>query len=205
MFFIKLIAPVVIWVAMIEIVDYKPSWAQEFIEIEQRLRQALGDLAMSIDHIGSTSVPRLAAKDRIDLQITVADLSADTEAQLVTALTALGYVYRPHIQADHQPPDDTHPTQAWQKRLFREADGQRATNIHVRIAGNPNQRYPILFRDYLRAHPKQAATYAELKRRLAAIAGNDTGLYSDLKDPSCDLIMNAAEAWEKGERMKDEG
>lgn len=188
---------------MIEIVDYKPSWPQEFTEIKQRLRQALGDLAISIDHIGSTSVPRLAAKDRIDIQITVADLSAETDSRLIAALTALGYVYRPHIQADHQPPDDPHPAQAWQKRLFREADGQRATNIHVRIAGNPNQRYPILFRDYLRAHPKQAATYAELKRRLAVIAGDDTGLYSDLKDPSCDLIMNAAEAWEKGERVKE--
>jgi len=190
---------------MIEIVDYKPSWPQEFTEIKQRLLQALGDLAISIDHIGSTSVPRLAAKDRIDIQITVADLSAETDSRLIAALTALDYVYRPHIQADHQPPDDPHSSQAWQKRLFREADGQRATNIHVRIAGNPNQRYPILFRDYLRAHPKQAATYAELKRRLAVIAGDDTGLYSDLKDPSCDLIMNAAEAWEKGERMKDKG
>ncbi|MCW1970211.1 MAG: GrpB family protein [Anaerolineae bacterium] len=177
---------------MIEIVEYNPSWPQEFAAIAAQLRLALGELALHIDHIGSTSVPNLAAKDRIDIQITVADLSAETEARLILALTGLGYVYRAHVQSDHQPPADTHPPSAWHKRLFREGEGLRPTNIHVRIAGNPNQHYPLIFRNYLRTHPKQAAAYAELKRRLAVIAGDDTGLYSDLKDPSCDLIMNAA-------------
>ena len=64
----------------------------------------------------------------------------------------------------------------------------------VRAAGRANQRYPLLFRDYLRAHPASAAAYAELKRRLAANL-RDLATYPDVKDPACDLIMVAAEEW----------
>ena len=67
-------------------------------------------------------------------------------------------------------------------------------NLHIRVAGRPNQRYPLLFRDYLRAHPESAAAYAALKRALAAL-GIDRGVYADVKDPACDLIFVAAEDW----------
>jgi GrpB-like predicted nucleotidyltransferase (UPF0157 family) len=66
--------------------------------------------------------------------------------------------------------------------------------MHVRVQGRPNQRYALLFRDYLREHPAAAAAYAELKRRLAALE-IDRGVYADVKDPACDLIMAAAEEW----------
>lgn len=67
-------------------------------------------------------------------------------------------------------------------------------NVHVRVAGRPNQRYPLLFRDYLRAHADAAAAYARLKRRIADL-GIDKGVYADVKDPACDLILIAAEGW----------
>ena len=62
------------------------------------------------------------------------------------------------------------------------------------MAGNANQRYALLFRDYLRAHPSTAEAYGSLKRGLAAVAP-DVDAYSDLKDPACDLIYLAAEDW----------
>ena len=67
-------------------------------------------------------------------------------------------------------------------------------NLHLRVAGRPNQRYPLLFRDYLRAHSESAAAYAALKRALAAL-GIDRGVHADAKDPACDLIFIAALAW----------
>ena len=68
------------------------------------------------------------------------------------------------------------------------------SNVHVRVAGAPNQRYALLFRDYLRAHPESAAAYARLKRALAAL-GIEPGVYAEVKDPACDLIFIAAEDW----------
>ena len=64
----------------------------------------------------------------------------------------------------------------------------------MRAVDRANQRYPLLFRDYLRAHPRSAAAYAELKRRLADNL-RDLDSYPDVKDPACDLIIAAAEDW----------
>jgi len=68
-------------------------------------------------------------------------------------------------------------------------------NAHVRVAGWPNHRYALLFRDYLRAHPPAAAAYARLKLALAERFGDDLRAYTEVKDPACDLIMAAAEDW----------
>jgi GrpB-like predicted nucleotidyltransferase (UPF0157 family) len=69
------------------------------------------------------------------------------------------------------------------------------------VAGWPNQRYALLFRDYLRAHPAAAAAYARLKRGLAERFGGDLAAYTDLKDSACDLIVVAAEAWARWPRV----
>ena len=78
--------------------------------------------------------------------------------------------------------------------LFIEPPGQRRINLHVRLAGRPNQRYALVVRDFLRASPLVAAAYAELKRRLAAALA-DPADYPEVKDPAVDLIYLAAEAW----------
>jgi GrpB-like predicted nucleotidyltransferase (UPF0157 family) len=67
-------------------------------------------------------------------------------------------------------------------------------NLHVRVIDRPNQRYALVFRDYLRAHPDRATAYAALKRRLAAL-GLAEGIYTEVRDPACDLIRLAAEDW----------
>jgi GrpB-like predicted nucleotidyltransferase (UPF0157 family) len=68
-------------------------------------------------------------------------------------------------------------------------------NLHLRVAGRANQRYALLFRDYLRAHPDTAAAYGEFKKRAASLPLESTGEYADLKDPVCDLIYLPAEEW----------
>ena len=67
-------------------------------------------------------------------------------------------------------------------------------NVHVRVAGRPNQRYARLCRDFLRAHPTAADAYALFKQRLAA-QGIESSVYADIKDPVFDLILHAAEGW----------
>ena len=85
---------------MVEIVPYQPGWPEEFKILGARLRQSLGRLALRIDHIGSTSIPGMAAKDVIDIQVTVAVLNEP----LRLAMNSIGYVQREAL-TDHRPPN----------------------------------------------------------------------------------------------------
>ncbi len=178
---------------MITIVPYHPHWPAEFQRLAATLRAALGATALRIDHIGSTAVPGLAAKDIIDVQVTVPMLEPETA--YTPALQAAGFVLRSGVTRDHRPPGDSEPDSAWAKRLFGAAPDQRLTNVHVRALGHPNQRYALLFRDYLRAHPQAVAAYAEVKRRLASAFPDQLRVYTEVKDPVCDVILAAAEEW----------
>ena len=100
---------------MVEIVTYKSSWPSEFTQIASTLRQGLGDLALRIDHIGSTSVPGLAAKDIIDIQITVAALDQGVRS----AMLALGYSPPEGIWRDHRPARAQGPESDWEKWVFK--------------------------------------------------------------------------------------
>jgi GrpB-like predicted nucleotidyltransferase (UPF0157 family) len=173
--------------ARAKIEPYSAAWPRDFVRIARLIRNTLGDRALRIDHIGSTSVPGLAAKDTIDVQVTVVDLD---QAQ---PLLKAGF-HELLVAGDHRPPGHAGPDEDWQKRLFTQPDHERPTNVHVRVEGRPNQRYALLFRDYLRAHPLAADAYAELKRRLAAEL-RDRVVYAEVKDPACDLIAIAAEDW----------
>ena len=175
----------------IVIVPYRPSWADEFAALTHGLRDALGPLALRIDHIGSTSVPGLAAKDIVDIQVTVQAL----EEPVGRALEKGGYRRREPISSDHVPTGQPETEIEWAKWLYRPAAGQRSANIHIRVSGRLNQRYPLLFRDYLRAHPSTAESYALVKVALAKYHADDVEAYYDVKDPVCDIIMAAAEEW----------
>jgi GrpB-like predicted nucleotidyltransferase (UPF0157 family) len=175
---------------MIDIIPYQETWPSEFKGIGSALRKGLGSLALRIDHIGSTSVPWLAAKDVIDIQITVADLSQEVHQRML----ALGYTRLDEISRDHRPAQTTHDETQWEKWYFKPPPAQRPTHVHMRVIGRANQRYPLLFRDYLRTHLATAQSYAELKRRLAHNLA-DPETYPDAKDPAVDLIYLAAEEW----------
>jgi GrpB-like predicted nucleotidyltransferase (UPF0157 family) len=174
---------------MVEIVAYQPAWPLEFRAIAARLRHGLGSLARRVDHIGSTSVPGLAAKDVIDIQVTVAAL----DERLRSAMHSIGYIQH-EARVDHRPPGSTGSERDWTKWFFHPPADERRAHVHVRLQGSRNQRYALLFRDYLRAHPATAEAYADLKRRLAQSL-SDPRTYPDVKDPAVDLIYLAAEAW----------
>jgi GrpB-like predicted nucleotidyltransferase (UPF0157 family) len=178
---------------MITIVPYDVTWPEAFVAIKRPLRAVLGELALRIDHIGSTSVPGLAAKDIIDVQVTVEDFTCTP--QLVTALGSLGYTRVLENNFDHLPPLYQGPASDWEKRYFRPPASQRPTHLHIRAFGRPNQRYPIIFRDYLRAHPIASAAYAQIKINLSLRHPNDVDFYYDIKDPLCDIVIDAAEEW----------
>jgi GrpB-like predicted nucleotidyltransferase (UPF0157 family) len=177
----------------IEIVDYQPRWPGEFAAAAARLRAAFGALAPAIHHIGSTSVPGLAAKDVIDLQVGVAAL--DPGEPIDAAVTAAGYVVRRDIGGDHVPIGADPERSLWRKRYAGAGENERPTHIHIRQIGLPNHRYALLFRDYLRTSGPARANYALLKRELATRHGDDVDAYYALKDPVCDLILDAAERW----------
>ena len=174
------------------IVPYDDRWPAAFNEIARELRAALGDQALRIDHIGSTSVPGLAAKDIIDIQVTVAALD---DATLTPALAALGYTRHPGVATDHVPAGGAADPAQWRKRYFHAPPAQRPTHLHVRQAGRANQHYPLLFRDYLRATPAAVASYAAIKQAIGHLYAHNADAYYAVKDPVCDLIIDAAQRW----------
>jgi len=147
------------------IAEYNPAWPDLFEREASAIRAALGQAVVEIEHIGSTSVPGLAAKPIIDLLVMV-----ESFAPLPTyaaQLAPLGYTHQPHV-------NDL-------ERLFFWKGTPRAYHLHlVEYATWECQRH-LLFRDYLRAHPPVAAQYEALKRELAERYKHDRLAYTDSK------------------------
>ncbi len=170
------------------IVAYRPQWAAEYEAIAGRLQDTVGDMALRVDHIGSTAVPGLAAKDVIDVQITVREFVPDLEPALLQA----GNLRRGDVSCDHVPPFAMGvDPRDWEKQYYQPPLGERPTHVHVRRAGSANGRYPLLFRDYLRAHAFAATAYSSL-HSMVPPTGTCT---TTSKDPVCDVIMVAAADW----------
>jgi GrpB-like predicted nucleotidyltransferase (UPF0157 family) len=159
---------------------YDAEWPEIFSKLGAALRNALGAAALRIDHIGSTSIPGLAAKPIIDVQISVARL--EPVAPYRSPLESLGYVFR----SDN--PERT-------KRYFREKPGERRTHIHVRRAGSWAEQFALLFRDYMRTHREDAERYADLKYRLAEQYGDDRHGYTEAKAAFTWEVMVKADKW----------
>ncbi|AOT10840.1 GrpB family protein [Pseudoalteromonas luteoviolacea] len=182
----------------IEIVDYQPRWADEFSAIQLVLQQVLNGLVVSIDHIGSTAVPDLVAKDVIDIQVSVKDLDNPC---LIQVLSEAGYVFRPDITHDNL--TGYNDGDACLKKLyFREPKGQRPIHIHIREIGRVNQVYALKFRDFLRDNKPIAQAYGKIKSTLARRFPNDETAYYELKDPYMDSIFYAASLLESKDRTQ---
>lgn len=134
------------------VVAYDPAWPTRFLDLGRRLRDELGEVALRIDHIGSTAVPGLAAKPIIDVQISVAALEPVDAYR--GPLGRAGFVH------EVGNPDRT-------KRYFREQPGARRTHVHVRPGGSFSEQFALLFREYLRHHPDRCDEYGRLKHELA--------------------------------------
>ncbi len=140
---------------MIKIVPYNSGWPSLFRAEAVCIREAMGNLALRVEHVGSTSVPGLAAKPVIDIQVSVASL--DALAVYSEPLAKIGYR---HIALG--PFDLVYPF--YQKPY----EWPSTHHIHLCVLGSEPERRHLAFRDYLRGHPVVAAEYVEFKRSLAA-------------------------------------
>lgn len=169
----------------VEVVPHRPQWAAEGREIAAALVRLLPD-ALAVDHIGSTAVPGLPAKDCIDLMVRV-----DSLARIdLGPLSAAGYRERPEEwNRTEVLCASTHP-----KRVFAPPVGGRSVNIHVREVGSPTARYALLFRDFLRSNDDHRDTWGRLKTRLAE-ERLDIYAYGQVKAAAQPLLMALAEQW----------
>ncbi|WP_028278795.1 dephospho-CoA kinase [Arthrobacter sp. H5] len=145
------------------------AWPAEAGRLADRLLR-IDERVLRVDHIGSTAVPYLAAKDVIDLQLTVASLE-DADA-LDNALAGAGFPRLPGIWRDDPKPAHPDPSE-WGKRLHCNADPGRPVNLHVRVLNSPGWRYALSFRDWLRAAPGMTAAYLAEKQRCAGLHAQD--------------------------------
>ncbi|MER7008242.1 GrpB family protein [Dactylosporangium sp. NPDC000555] len=164
------------------------GWRARGLELAAGVHAAAAPLSLRVEHIGSTAIPGLAAKPVYDLQMSVAALTPALDAPLAAA----GFARGPY-EHDHVPAGRTDAPDRWRKRFYTR-DAPEPVNLHVRLAGSPNERLALLFRDWLRAHPAAAAAYAAFKTTLAGHL-DDLGAYTDVKDPVVDLVVAAAEDW----------
>lgn len=160
----------------IVIVDYDPGWPQVFEAHRTRIADALGEAAVRIEHIGSTSVPGLAAKPIIDVLLVVVD-SADEGAYL-GALEQAGYELRVREPDFHE------------HRMLRTPAGD--VHIHVFSTDSPQIARHLTFRDRLRSHPEDRRRYEQTKRRLASRPWPDMNAYAEAKTEVIESILAAA-------------
>jgi len=157
----------------IVLADHDPAWADRYELERRRVVGALGERVLRIDHIGSTSVPGLAAKPIIDIDLTVAD-PADEDAY-VPDLVRAGYVLRVR-EPGH--------------RMLRTP--QLDVHLHVCAPGSDWESRHLVFRDWLRAHPDDRQRYEDVKRDLARRQWDDMNDYADAKTEVIAEIMRRA-------------
>jgi len=170
----------------VQVHSYRASWEAEGATLMHFLSELVPEAA-AVEHIGSTSVPGLAAKDCLDMMILVHDLGSSGAEQ---ALASAGYRRRP------EPWNNAEEAcgRDWPKMVFAPPVGGRAVNIHVRVTPSGPERLSLLFRDHLRARPDRANEWALFKMR-AAESVTDLAAYGQLKAPAWTLLMQLAEAW----------
>jgi GrpB-like predicted nucleotidyltransferase (UPF0157 family) len=172
----------------VEIHDHDPAWATQFADVGRALRDALGDRAVRIDHIGSTSVPGLAAKPIIDVQISVE--AFEPFDLLREPIEEQGLRWK------RENPDRN-------KRFFQGrfrgpvTRGAPDVNLHVRWSGTFSEQANLLFRDYLRTHDEARDRYAAFKRQLAARRWETVNHYAAAKTEVIWPITYDAYSWEQ--------
>jgi len=165
--------------AEIAVVDYDERWLVRFREVAERVRRALGEDALAVEHIGSTSVPGLAAKPIVDVLLTVADVG--DEAAYVPALESAGFLLRVREPAH---------------RMVRTP--ARDVHVHVYEPDRPEVRDYLDLRDWLRVDAEDRELYAATKRMLARQPWDDMNDYADAKTDVISDILARARAWRAG-------
>jgi GrpB-like predicted nucleotidyltransferase (UPF0157 family) len=169
---------------LVQVVDYDPQWQSIFLELSKVIKETLGDWVTTIEHIGSTSVPGLAAKPIVDLTGIIE--TTDHLPEVIRALARIGYTHEGDLgiagsEAFHRAGPD----------VPRDGSGRIWMHHHLYICARDNcelQRH-LVFRDYLRAHPEKAQAYAELKKQLAQQFHHDIDSYIQGKSEFIETIL----------------
>lgn len=170
----------------VSVLPYEPSWASQGADLVRELKVLVAD-ATAVEHIGSTSIPGMAAKPCIDLMIVVSDLETSVAE---SNLTRVGYRRRPEPWNNMERAEG----RDWPKMVFAPPVGGRNCNIHVRVDGAATTRIARLFRDYLLANPDKVVVWSNFKRAAAA-AAPDLASYGQIKAPAWLLLMECANHW----------
>jgi len=144
------------------VVDYDPSWPDTFETLRRDVWAAVCDVALSVEHVGSTAVPGLAAKPVIDMDVIVAERARVPGA--VARLGALGYVHRGNLGIED-------------REAFTSPQGPPAHHLYLCIQGSVALANHLALRDFLRRNPAAAAEYGRLKKQLATEFPNDVDSY----------------------------
>jgi GrpB-like predicted nucleotidyltransferase (UPF0157 family) len=163
----------------VTVVDYDSAWSRLFAEESERIRAALGDAVVAIEHIGSTAVPGLAAKPVIDVLVGLRTI--ELTRKQIGAMESLGYEYL----GEHGIPG----------RLFFRKGRPRSHHVHAVLFGSDLWQRHLAFRDFLRAHPDESQRYGELKRSLAEEVGGNRDRYTHEKDAVATALQERARAW----------
>ena len=164
--------------SIIEVLEYDPSWSEEFQIYASRLGAALGQLAMNIEHIGSTSVVGLAAKPIIDLDVVIS--SRIVLKEVIAKLALINYIHQGNLGIPG-------------REVFNCPEGKRH-HLYVCSVDTPNLHNHLIFRDYLRTHPDAVRAYSELKRRLALQHHDNRELYNKSKTKFIQSILAKAQS-----------
>lgn len=161
----------------IEIWGYRDEWRTLFEEERDRLADRIGDRTVAIEHVGSTSVPGLAAKPIIDICPVVPDM--DTALDCKPAMLDAGYRFNAERQN-------------WLAFERYDEDRDQQFNVHFHPLGSARLERTLLFREYLRDHEHAREAYATAKRHAAAAHPHDPSAYNDAKDPIAECLITAA-------------
>jgi GrpB-like predicted nucleotidyltransferase (UPF0157 family) len=164
----------------VEVVDHDPAWRSWFEQVRDRVAPVFEGMLVAIEHVGSTSVPGLAAKPVVDIDVVVpAEASV---ASAIDRLESIGYRHR----GDFGVPG---------RQVFLPPAGLPRHELYVVVEGSEAHRNHVLLRDFLREHPGDARRYGEVKRRAAAGAGDDIEVYGRAKEDVVAALLALAGTW----------
>ncbi|WP_285395840.1 GrpB family protein [Lysinibacillus sp. fls2-241-R2A-57] len=162
----------------VQLSEYNSNWEQQYADEQNRIKEALGDKAIRIEHIGSTSIKGLEAKPIIDILVGVPSL--EEVVSFIDALSKIDYEYVPKLEFND-------------RKFFRKGLwGQGTSHLHICEYNSNEWIEKLLFRDYLRTHPEAATEYAMLKKQLATKYSHDRSTYTKEKEPFIHLIISKA-------------
>ena len=161
--------------AKVTVLPYDRAWKTAFEAIRQELEEAIGDLAVGIEHVGSTSVEGMSAKPCIDLDVIIRDYTVfDT---VVQRLSAIGYIHEGDLGIKD-------------REAFRYTDKPHLAKHHLYVCPQYSAELHrhITFRDYLRSHPDAVKRYSQVKETAARLFPDDIDAYIRCKSPCIEEI-----------------